>query len=178
MKGSFRTTARKMTYFPLSLGRFNITMMLGMAQLQRKQPFWGLSMAVYEYTTSALCPENSLDGRVFFWFHSIVCGLLCGITSSPLLIINSHFQANIYQRLFSMRLIFFSNIASVYKCMLQKGGTTGATLFRNSYLSYLTLGRYYHWLKVCILIHFMESSSEVCVGCLETRKMLPTFLMP
>lgn len=98
-----------------------------------------------------------------------MCGLLCGITSSPLLIItsNPHFHANIYiyQRLFSTRLIFFSNIASAYKRMLQEGRTTGATLFRNSYL---TLGGYYHRLKVYIWIHFMKSS-EVC-GLLGNQK--------
>lgn len=110
-EGVFQNYCQEDDLFSTLSRQVHITMMLGMAQLQRKQPFWGLSMAVYEYTTSALCPENSLDGRVFFWFHSIVCGLLCGITSSLLLIINSHFQANIYQRLFSMRLIFFSNIA-------------------------------------------------------------------
>lgn len=143
MKGSFKNIVRKMTYFSLSLSLSagsHHQMMLDMAQFQSKQPFLGLSMAVYEYTTSALYPLSSLDGRVFFWFHSIVYVLLCGITSSPPPIGNPYFQTNICQRLLCTRLIFFSTIVSVYKCILQKGRTIGA--------SYLTPSSYPHWLWV------------------------------
>lgn len=129
MKGSFKNTTRKMTYFPPGSHH---QMMLDMAQLQIKQPFLGLAVAVYEYTTSVLYPSSSLGGWLF-WFHSIVCALLGGMTFSPSPTIHSYFQTNVYQTLFYPKLIFFSTIVSVYKCIQQKE-RTGASLFLNSHL--------------------------------------------
>lgn len=43
------------------------------------------------------------------------------------------FQTNVYQTLFYLKLIIFSTIVSVYKCIQQKE-RTGASLFLNSHL--------------------------------------------
>lgn len=113
IKRSFKNIAKKMTYFPLSLGRFTSPHDAG----------YGAAVEVFQWLFMSIQVLYILwaywmDGSSF-WFHSIVCGLLSGITSSPPLIVwNSCFQTNVYQRLFCMRLIFFSTIASVYKCIL------------------------------------------------------------
>lgn len=119
-------------------------------------------------------PASSLDGWLFFWFHSIVCALPGGMTFSPSPTIHSYFQTNVCQTLFYRRLIFFSTIVYVYKCIQQKE--------KNRCLTSLTS----IWYQTVILIvggfsrliYSMESSSEACVGYLETIKMLPTSLVP